>query len=477
MTAALDTQSPTPPEGQMEELLPGTDLLRGQYRIDRFLNSGGFGLTYLARDSLGRRVVIKECFPDTLCTRSGLDVQARSRAQDPEFDAIVELFIDEAHRLAWLDHPNIVGVHQVFTDNSTAYMALDFVDGKTLLEIIEDARERPSPAQIEDMLRKLLDAVAFVHDRSLLHRDISPDNILIERDGNPVLIDFGAARERATRTSRVLSRMQVVKDGYSPQEFYVAGIRQGPASDLYGLAASFHHLIAGAAPPNSQIRTAALAAGDPDPYQPLAGRIDGLPRTLLASIDLALNVIPRDRPQSARDWLALLDAAPPRPAAGPAPAEAPDPVLDSATRSVISRLVDETNRAVAEARRLAEEEARSRGPAEPPRPPARRRPFAWRTLDDEDEVTATAPGPATPNPDRAPDPLPAEPDTSLGTAPAVRPVRRLAAAAPQAAPQTAAADTLAGAGPAPPGAPPRPGSGLFGRFASGALSRRSRTRP
>ena len=95
------------------------------------------------------------------------------------------------------------------------------------------------------MLLKLLDAVKYLHARDILHRDISPDNILIDPRGEPILIDFGAAREEATRTSRVLSSIHTVKDGYIPQEFYIAGSAQGPSSDLYALAATFYHIITG----------------------------------------------------------------------------------------------------------------------------------------------------------------------------------------------------------------------------------------
>lgn len=236
----------------IDELKPGTKLLHGQYVIDSFLNAGGFGITYLARDSLDRKIVIKECFPGAFCRRSRYIVQARSRAHQNELKSIVRLFVQEARSLAKLSHPNIVGVHQVFEDNDTAYMALDFVEGRDLLDTIEDPKNGLTPAQIKALLKDMLDAVGFIHDQGILHRDISPDNILIGKDMRPVLIDFGAAREEATKQSRVLSALRVVKDGYSPQEFYIAGSDQGPSSDLYALAATFHHLIAKDVPPNSQ---------------------------------------------------------------------------------------------------------------------------------------------------------------------------------------------------------------------------------
>jgi hypothetical protein len=293
----------------VDELKPGTKLMHGQYTIESFLNAGGFGITYLAHDSLDRKIVIKECFPGAFCRRSRYVVQARSRAHQNELKSIVRLFVQEARSLAKLDHPNIVGVHQVFEDNDTAYMALDFVEGRDLLDTIEDPNHGLTPVQIKSILKEVLGAVGFIHDQGILHRDISPDNILINKEFHPVLIDFGAAREEATKQSRVLSALRVVKDGYSPQEFYIAGSEQSPSSDLYALGASFYHLITGDVPPNSQARLAAIASGDADPYEPLAGRFSDYEDDFLAALDKALAVLPKDRVQSAKEWVEMMEGA------------------------------------------------------------------------------------------------------------------------------------------------------------------------
>ncbi len=288
-------------------LAPGTSLLNGQYTIVRYLSSGGFGITYLARDSLDRTVVIKECFPESICNRSDGKVRTRTGSQTNEFHSLVEMFVREARNVAKLRHPNIVGVHQVFEDNDTAYMALDLIDGEDLLEKLEEKSASFTPDLTKRLLRTLLDAIAVIHDQDMLHRDIAPDNILMDRSGSPVLIDFGAAREEASKKSRAISALLVVKDGYSPQEFYISGGKQGPFSDLYSLAATFYHLITGEAPINSQNRIAALAANRPDPYVPLAGRFDAYEPCFLAAIDKAINVFPDDRIQSAAEWIAMID--------------------------------------------------------------------------------------------------------------------------------------------------------------------------
>jgi len=322
-----------------DELKPGTPLLHGQYVIEGFLNSGGFGMTYLAKDSLDRTVVIKECFPASFCCRNYTVVRARSRSQQKEFKSIVRLFGQEARRLSKLDHPNIVGVHQVFEDNETAYMALDYVDGQDMLDIVEEDKRKLGPAEIQKILMQLLEAVSFIHDENILHRDISPDNILLDKSGTPVLIDFGAAREKATKASRALSALLVVKDGYSPQEFYIAGSVQSPSSDLYALAATFYHLIVGEAPPNSQKRLAAVAADEPDPFQSLQGRASGYEADFVAAIDKTLSVFPKDRIQTADDWMLAIDADK-RTEAALEKAQS-----DESTTLAISKLVTEANQA------------------------------------------------------------------------------------------------------------------------------------
>lgn len=292
---------------QGDELPPGSILCGGQYTIERYLNAGGFGVTYLARDSLGRRVVIKECFPSALCFRSQKTVRVRSQANTIEFDTILELFEKEARALAGLQHPYIVGVHQYFRDNDTAYMAMDFVAGRTLLDLIETDPARLTPDMVKNLLIQLLQAVGFIHRHDILHRDISPDNILIDDDNLPVLIDFGAAREDATRVSRALSKVLTVKDGYSPQEFYLAGSDQVFASDLYALAATFHHLVTGSPPPSSHSRMAAAARERADPLKPLQ-RTMGYDSAFLGAINTCLSLFPHDRLPTADAWHEAINA-------------------------------------------------------------------------------------------------------------------------------------------------------------------------
>ncbi|MBN8630883.1 MAG: serine/threonine protein kinase [Rhodobacterales bacterium] len=320
-----------------DELPVGTRLLFGQFTIESFLNSGGFGFVYLARDSLDRQVVIKECFPTAFCRRIGATVGARSRQQQDEFRSSVAGFVQEAVTLSQLSHPNIIKVHHVFEENDTAYMAMDYIDGPDLLQTVEGSARPLTPKEIIAFLRIVLDAVGHVHDQGLLHRDISPDNILLDKaTGQPVLIDFGASRKEVTRKSRAVSGLRVVKDGYSPQEFYVHGSKQSPCSDLYALAASFYHLIAGETPKTSQERLSAIAGHEGDPLRPLTGRFRAYPREFLQAIDTAMEIFPRDRLQSVAEWRAMLDGAPgqkPELARAPSQPEQPEKEKPAPVRS------------------------------------------------------------------------------------------------------------------------------------------------
>ncbi len=290
-----------------DELKPGTRLLGGQFTIDSFLNAGGFGITYLARDSLDRRVVVKECFPSSFCRRAGTAVAPRTRQREGDFRSVVKLFVQEALTLSRLQHHNIVKVHQVFEDNDTAYMAMEHIDGPDLLETVEGTSPALKPEQLVAILDQVLDAVAYVHAEGVLHRDISPDNILLDRKtGRPVLIDFGASRKDVTRKSRALSGLRVVKDGYSPQEFYISGSLQGPNSDLYALAATFCHLITRTTPKTSQERLSAIANRQGDPQPSAVGRAKGYAPEFLKAIDKGMSIFPRDRFQSVEDWRTML---------------------------------------------------------------------------------------------------------------------------------------------------------------------------
>ena len=289
-----------------DDLMPGAWLMGGKYRVARTISSGGFGITYLAEDAEGQTFVLKECFASALCRRSGTRVRARSQDAQPYFDKVLRCFLNEARTLSSLAHPNVVRIHDVFEENGTAYIALDHIRGSDLFDLIEDDSRCLSPVQVVAIAVKLIGALGFIHDRGIVHCDVSPDNIFITPDLEPILIDFGSARSQLGPTRKPYTGPSMVKDGYSPHEQYLPDGKVGPATDFYALAASLHHLIVGEAPASCQGRIAALADRLPDPCAPLVGRVAGYPPGFLASIDKAMSVMPHARFQSAADWLAAL---------------------------------------------------------------------------------------------------------------------------------------------------------------------------
>ena len=353
-----DAAPAAPVSANADALPPQTALCNGQYVIDEFLNSGGFGMTYKARDSLGRQVVVKECFQGVLCHRHGLDVRLRAPQYAQDFDYIVGLFKREAQALAKLRHPGVVSVHQIFEEKGTAYMALDFIAGPDLFEVIERHPEYLTPDVVQGLAEQILLALDYVHENGILHRDISPDNILLDPSKTPVLIDFGASRVGQTRSSRVLSRVFTVKDGYSPQEFYFEGRFQSPASDLYAFAATLYHLVTGACPPNSSERLAAVAAKQPDPYEPLGGRYPAYPKAFTAVIDACMAPFAKDRIQSAAACLERMGVKAPSAGAtaAPQPVFEPKKRTNDETLKQISRLV-QTSRKESELHEPEKQEA------------------------------------------------------------------------------------------------------------------------
>ena len=258
-----------------------------------------------------------------------------------------------------------------------------------------------SPGRIRDILLQLLDAIEKIHEIDLLHRDISPDNVILEMSGTPVLIDFGAARADASRRTRAMSSILVVKDGYSPHEFYVAGSEQSPCSDLYALAATFYHVLSGEAPPHSQHRMMEVAGQKPDPCVPLSGRIKGYDEEFLQAIDQAMAIHPADRLQTAGRWKAMISDV----ASEAVPFVKPRQRLSSKDVDLelersLAQLVEQTN---------AEVQISQMIPVEPkvaPKPKAKRRRLSWVeefNRGSQEKAGSVAPGFEAPGSKKAPE--------------------------------------------------------------------------
>ncbi len=290
-------------------LSPGTELV-GDFRIERVLGAGGFGITYLADEiALARAVTIKEYFPSDFAARDA-DQAAVPRSSDcaGEYQWGLDRFIEEAQTLARFDHRNICRVYRYFRANNTGYMVLQFEQGASLKSWLKGLGRAPRQAEIDKIVAPLLDALEVIHKAEFLHRDIAPDNIMVRADGSPVLIDFGSARGDIARHSRTVSAL--VKPGYSPYEQYAeTGARQGPWTDIYAFAATLYHAITGKRPPDSPSRIVK------DDYRKAkdAALASYRPR-FLAAIDRALELDIERRPRSIAEWRGDLLVPEPRPA-------------------------------------------------------------------------------------------------------------------------------------------------------------------
>ena len=275
----------------------------GRYEILSILGQGGFGITYRARDiQLGRDVAIKEYLPSALAVRQdGVTVLPRSTKLAEDFSWGRQRFVDEGRTLASLHRaPAIVHVFDFLEANGTAYIVMELLSGETMEDRLRREGKLDAEA-IERILWPLLDGLEQVHSTGFLHRDIKPANILLDAEGKPTLIDFGASR--AAMAGRTTAMTAIFTPGYAASE-QMTSARQGPWTDIYGLSATLYHAITGEAPPSAFDRLL------DDSYQPLSKLAPpGLPAGICAGIDAGLAVKATDRPQSIAGWRPILGLA------------------------------------------------------------------------------------------------------------------------------------------------------------------------
>ena len=320
------TQLVQPPPEMGSGLPVGTRL--GEFEVTSLLGEGGFGIVYLAADhSLQRRVALKEYMPAALAQRmGGSQVQVKSERHRETFEAGRRSFINEARLLAQFDHPSLVKVYRFWEANGTAYMVMPFYEGKTLRDTLRGraaasgtgAFTPPDEAWLRTLLQPLTEALLVIHAEQCYHRDIAPDNIMmLAGSQRPLLLDFGAARRVIGDMTQALT--VILKPGYAPVEQYaeIPGMKQGPWTDVYALAAVVYFAIIGKTPPPSVGRLLN------DTYVPLAQAAAGrYSAGFLQAIDHALAVRPDERTQSItalRDELGL------GPSTRAAPHESPFP--------------------------------------------------------------------------------------------------------------------------------------------------------
>ena len=287
-------------EQQHRLALPQGTRIR-DFEFRRVLGHGGFGMTYLGWNvALDISVAIKEYLPSGLATREqDLSVVPQTPRATSDFQWGLERFLDEARTLARFQHPNIVRVHHFFEAHSTAYIAMDYVEGEDLSAHLT-RKGTLSEDELKSILYPLLSALEVVHQADFLHRDIKPSNIILRaEDGSPVLLDFGAARQAMGAKSRSVT--SIVTPGYAPIEQYSSRGHQGAWTDIYALGGVCYRALTGQTPDDATDRMR------DDPLIPVsqrcAGRVSG---AFLSAIDAALAVHEGDRPQSVEAWQAAM---------------------------------------------------------------------------------------------------------------------------------------------------------------------------
>ena len=285
-----------------ENCLPiGTRL--NDFEITGVLGEGGFGIVYIAFDhSLQRTVAIKEYMPGVLAARgSDQSIRVRADRHQETFSVGQKSFINEARFLAQFDHPSLVKVYRFWEQNQTAYTAMQYYDGRTMKDIDNAAPELVNEAWCRKILKQILEALEMLYTMRILHRDVSPDNIIVQENGDAVLLDFGSARQIIGDRTRGLT--VILKPGYAPVEQYAgdASLDQGAYTDIYSLSAVIYFAIMKEPPATS------IARMVKDPIVPLAVRgVPGYSTEFLAAIDKGLAVMANERPQSIDAFRELL---------------------------------------------------------------------------------------------------------------------------------------------------------------------------
>ena len=312
-TCKLTAGSYTP---AARHLPPGT-VLQGRYLLGRVLGEGGFGITYIGRDLvLGLKVAVKEYFPADKATRdagTSTDVSSYMGNSSSLYLRGKANFLREAQTIARLDRqPNIVSVKDFFEANNTAYIVMEYIDGTTFKDLVDQRGGKLPAWELLHLIEPMFGALSAIHGLGLIHRDISPENLMLEQ-GTVRLLDFGCARESANGDATMTI---MLRHGYAPLEQYQSSSEgQGEWTDIYALSATIYYCITGKKPPQAMDRL--LEDGLVPPRKLGVDLTERQEKALLKG----LSVLPRARFRSAEEFhTALYEGV------GPAPRPVPEPV-------------------------------------------------------------------------------------------------------------------------------------------------------
>lgn len=244
-------------EKQYLGVLPKFTVLKNQYTIGRVLGRGGFGITYIAKDNFNNKIyAIKEYMPSEYSKRSGntTNIVPFSDAKSRHvFNHGKEKFLEEAKTLIKLQaNPNVVSIYSFFTENNTAYLVMEYLDGQDLRQMARSNGGKIDPNFATQIFMTVASSLMEIHRMNILHRDLSPENIIVTSDNSIKLIDFGAARNYVSLQNKGMSIL--LKPGFAPPEQYSQTGTQGPWSDVYALCATIYNVISGKLLPDALYR-------------------------------------------------------------------------------------------------------------------------------------------------------------------------------------------------------------------------------
>lgn len=274
--------------------------LAGKYIIGKVIGEGGFGITYIGWDEkLELPIAIKEFFPPKIASRDTTTgnntIYMFDHADEKSFEEGMRRSVKEARSMSKLEaYEGIVSIRDFFNENKTAYIIMEYVDGEILKEYLKE-NEKMEPEDVLKVMKPVMKALEQMHRTGMIHRDISPDNIMIRRDGQVKLIDFGAARVAQEEDEKSLTVM--LKRGFSPEEQYRSKGHQGPWTDIYALCATMYYMLTGVIPPESMERVLE------DKYVSLKEYDIELDTKIADAIDKGLCVLAKNRYQSMSDLI------------------------------------------------------------------------------------------------------------------------------------------------------------------------------